>query len=117
MQELMVARSHYFGTGKPTRLTIYEDHVELLTVNGPVKRDDQRVRYEQVAQVYVRRGWMFSELVIETRGGGLLRAVGVRPTQANEARQLTPLGIYLFVLSWNKKSATLTYIVALYGRR
>jgi hypothetical protein len=63
VQELMIARSHYFGTGKPTRLTIYEDHVELLTVNGPVKRDDQRVRYEQVAQVYVRRGWVFSDLV------------------------------------------------------
>jgi hypothetical protein len=88
MRALWVARSHYFATSKPTRLTIYEDHVELLTVNGPVKRDDQRVRYEQVAQVCVREGWVFSELVIETRGGGLLQAVGLRHAQANEARQI-----------------------------
>ncbi len=85
---LLEVRSHYFGTGKPTRLTIYEDRVELLTANDPVRRTDQRIRYEQVAQVYVRRGWLFSEVAIETRGGGLLRAVGLRPNDANEARRL-----------------------------
>ena len=85
---LMTTRSHYFGTGKPTRLNVYEDHIELLTVNDPIRRTDQRVRYEQIAQVYLRRGWVFSDLVIETRGGGLLRAVGHRSNEANEVRRL-----------------------------
>ena len=44
--------------------------------------------YEHIAQVIVRGGLFFSDLIIETRGDGTLIAVGLPNRAAREAREL-----------------------------
>jgi len=78
-------------TGQPTHLKVFEDGVELLTeARDPFRRNYQRARarYEHIAQVIVRGGSFFSDLIIETRGGGTLTAVGLPTRAAREAREL-----------------------------
>jgi len=84
----MEALSAFFATGQPTRLKVFEDGVEVTQARDPVRTNYQRIRYEQIAQVMLRRGFFFSDLVIETRGGGTLTAVGLPKREAREAREL-----------------------------
>ncbi len=88
---LIEVRSAVLLTGQPTHLKVFEDGVELLTeARDPFRRNYQRARagYEHIAQVIVRGGSFFSDLIIETRGGGTLTAVGLPTRAAREAREL-----------------------------
>lgn len=88
-EPLLTLKSETLGTGFPTRLSIYDDVIEVVTVQAGIRpKDYQRVSYEQIAQVFVRRGWIFATLVIETRGGATLSAVGLKPRRAEEAKEL-----------------------------
>lgn len=75
------------GTGIPTRILVYPDEVEVRTLRPP-RRTTQRVRYDQMAQVFVVRRIVFADLVIETRGGGTLTLAGMTKANAEEARTL-----------------------------
>ena len=85
---LMDVMSVFLGTGQPTRLKVFEDGIEVTQARDPIRADYQRIRYEQIAQVMLRRGFFFSDLIIETRGGGTLTAVGLPKREAREAREL-----------------------------
>lgn len=76
------------GTGRPTRLTVYEEGIELGQFVSPLRTTNQRVRYDQIAHVAVSRGFFFADLVIETRGGGTLKAFGLPKDVAERARNL-----------------------------
>ena len=53
----------------PKRLLVFEDRVEMKDP-GLLKTQTQVMRYEQIAQVGVRSGFFYADLVIESRGGG-----------------------------------------------
>ena len=84
---LLDTKSAAFGTGVPSRILVYENEIEVRTLRPP-RRSVQRVRYEQIAQVFVNRGIVYAELVIETRGGGTLSLAGMSKPNAEAARAL-----------------------------
>ena len=68
-------------------LLIFEDRVEDHS-SSLFKNHQQSMRYEQIAQVVATRGMVFSELVVESTGGGRLIAVGLKKEEADLARDL-----------------------------
>jgi hypothetical protein len=70
--EAKTVASGVFRTARPARLLAFEDTIEIRTATTPVKKDVQRVRYDQVAQVSERLGVIFADLVVGTRGGDTL---------------------------------------------
>jgi hypothetical protein len=66
----------------PGRLLAFENAIEVITALSPVRKNVQRVRYEQVAQVYEQLGIVLSDLVVETRGGDTLRVSGLTRQEA-----------------------------------
>jgi hypothetical protein len=80
-------RSAVFGTGVPSRIRVYEDGIEVSTLKPP-RRLVQRVRYEQIAQVFVVRRIFYADLVIETRGGDKLTIAGIDKHSVEAARAL-----------------------------
>jgi hypothetical protein len=88
-EPLLELKSLFIATGFPARLTVYDDGVEVVTVQAGIRpKNFQRVRYEQIAQVFVHRGWVFATLIIETRGGAALKVTGLMPGRAMEAKEL-----------------------------
>ena len=67
---------------------IYDGYIELNQFVDPIRRNQQRVRYHQIAQVYNRNCLLFAELIIETRGGGTLQVPGLPKGSADEAASL-----------------------------
>lgn len=65
---LVELRTHAMMTGRPARISVYESGVEYAR-SDPLRRENHFLRYDQIAQVAVRRGLFFSTLVIESRGG------------------------------------------------
>ena len=53
--------------GPPVVARLYQD--EIAVVHGGHIRTEQRIRYEQIAQVVVRKGLQRSSLIIERTGG------------------------------------------------
>ena len=85
---LATYRSAPIATGRPTRVRIYKGHIEFDQFVDPVRRNVQRARYDQIAQVYTHKGLFFADLVVETRGGGALRAPGMSKAEAVAASDL-----------------------------
>lgn len=54
----------------------------------PLRTESQRMSYEQIAQVAVRRGLVFSTLVIESRGGGSIVAENLPKNDVDKAARL-----------------------------
>lgn len=69
----------------PKRILIFEDHLELHDV-GFLKKTIESLRYEQIAQVVLKRGILWSELWIESRGGKSITAKGLSKEEAEEAK-------------------------------
>jgi hypothetical protein len=80
--EARTAASGVFRTARPARLLAFEDTIEVRTATTPIKKDVQRVRYEQVAQVSEKVGLIFADLVVETRGGDTLLVPGLTRQEA-----------------------------------
>ena len=76
------------ATGQPTWLAVYDAFVEVYKVYYPRDRRTQRMRYDQVAQVSIRRGLLFSALVIQSRGSDVMIGEGLSREDAEEARDL-----------------------------
>ncbi len=79
-EPLIELQSSYFASGMPTWLAVFEGFVEVTKVYGPFDSRRQRMRYDQIAQVSIRRKIPFSLLIIESRGGDTMlpRASGAR---------------------------------------
>jgi hypothetical protein len=80
--EAKTVASGVFRTARPARLLAFEDTIEIRTATTPVKKDVQRVRYDQVAQVSERLGVIFADLVVGTRGGDTLLVPGLTRQEA-----------------------------------
>ena len=76
-EPLLELKSHFLATGQPTWLAVYDAFVEVYKVYDPRDRRTQRMRYDQVAQVSIRRSFLFSALVIESRGGDIMIGEGL----------------------------------------
>jgi hypothetical protein len=72
---------------RPNRVLVFEDRIEERDP-GFLKTRSQTVRYEQVAQVAMKTGVAFSEITIETTGGGTIRARGLSKGDAQKAKEL-----------------------------
>jgi hypothetical protein len=80
--EAKTIASGVFRTARPARLLAFEDAIEVRTAVNPLKKDVQRVRYDQVAQVSEKLGLIFADLVVETRGGDTLLVPGLTRQEA-----------------------------------
>jgi hypothetical protein len=69
----------------PTSLAVFEDAVENIAVRGIIATNVQRVRYDQMARVFVRHGIISADLVVETRGGATLEVRGASKREAEHA--------------------------------
>jgi Short C-terminal domain len=67
-------------------LFIFEHGVEIRSM-GLVGSNVQHIRYDQIAQVAIKRG-VFSSLIIESRGGHTLTVKRVIYPRAEEARAM-----------------------------
>ena len=83
-QPLLEAKTGASGvfSSRPARLLAFEDAIEVITAVTPFRKDVQRVRYDQVAQVSEELGVMLADLVVETRGGDTLRVPGLTRQEA-----------------------------------
>ena len=86
-EALLELRTHWFMTGRPIRITIYESGVEFVR-SDLIRSEDQRMSYGQIAQVAVRRGLAFSTLIIESRGGATIVAEGLPKGEVDQAARL-----------------------------
>ena len=71
-----------------TWLAVYDAFVEVYKFYDPMDRRTQRMRYDQVAQVSIRRRFPFSAVVIESRGGDFMIGEGLSRNDAEAARGL-----------------------------
>lgn len=71
-------------TGRPVHVSVYEGSIEF-TRTDPLQRETQRMSYVQIAQVAVRRGLIFSTLIIESRGGDSILAEGLPKGEVDKA--------------------------------
>ena len=85
---LLELKSYFLATGQPTWLAVYDAYVEVDKLYDPRDSRTQRMRYEQVAQVSIRRRFPLSALVIESRGGDVMIGEGLSHKDAEEARGL-----------------------------
>jgi hypothetical protein len=66
-------------------LRIYDQEVEVAHA-GLIRVTRQRIRYDQIAQVLIKSGMMYSTLIIESTGGHTLQVGNMYPGKAQEAR-------------------------------
>jgi Short C-terminal domain/Bacterial PH domain len=74
------------GTLSRGAILIYDDHVELTTAGLGAGRDS--LRYEQIAQVMVDRGFRHATLTIQTTGGGGISVGGLNKAEAEAGGRL-----------------------------
>ncbi len=72
---------------RPKRLLIFEDRVEFKDPSL-FKTKTQTVRYEQIAQVSAKLGWLFADFSIENRGGGHIYIKNISKRDAKRAQEL-----------------------------
>jgi hypothetical protein len=84
----MEVRSARLVTAYPERLRIFDEYIEVTPTRELSGKNYQRARYEQTVQVKLRRGFLFSNLVIETKGSGILSVFGLSHRAAKEAKEL-----------------------------
>lgn len=70
----------------PNTIFVFEDHLETEE-RGFFKSDTQTIRYSRVAQVVIRRGVVWTTLGIESTGGNLFVAKGLRNAEAEHAKR------------------------------
>jgi hypothetical protein len=83
---LLELRSSSVGSSTPGRVSVYPSEIEVVTAHGLVGLSTQRVRYDQIGQVWVSTHLIFADLIIETKGGATLTVQGVRKAEAWEAQ-------------------------------
>jgi hypothetical protein len=85
---LLRVRGSHLGTRevRPPTLDVYDDRIEAVD-RGFLTTDAQTIRYSRVARVEVRRGVWWSALAIESTGGGVFLARGLRNADAEHARR------------------------------
>lgn len=86
LMELVGSR---LATGEvlPNKILIFEDRIEEHDT-GFLEKSMQTIRHEQVAQVSISRGIVFSELTIESTGGNSIVARGLSRGEAEEGKRL-----------------------------
>lgn len=72
---------------RPNKVLIFNDRVEELDP-GFLKKRMQTIRFDQVAQVGIKRGVVWSEVTIESTGGHTIVAHGLKKGEADEAKGL-----------------------------
>lgn len=83
---MSVGSSALAGRGNQC-IEVFEDRIEVKTLNV-FSRDDQVVRFEQLAGVSLKNGVVFADPVIETRGGARLTVKSLPKRGAREAEDL-----------------------------
>ena len=86
MEETPIAVFRPAPPAPPTVLRLYEQEIEA-SHGGLVSVTRQRVRYDQIAQVLVKRGLLYTTLVIESTGGHTLEVTGMTTRGAQAARE------------------------------
>jgi Short C-terminal domain len=86
VEETPIAVFRLAPPATPAVLRLYEQEIEvshgrLLSVTR------QRVRYNQIAQVLVKRGLLYTTLAIESTGGHTLEVTGMTSEGAQAARE------------------------------
>ena len=71
----------------PAAVRLYEHKVEV-SHGGLARVARQRVRYDQITQVLIRRGILFATLLIESTGGHTVRVESMLESEAQEARDM-----------------------------
>jgi hypothetical protein len=84
-QPLLELRTSPLLSYRPDSLAVFEDAIVVENPSRVYGMDVQRVRYDQMAQVLVRHGVVFADLIVETRGGGTLEVRGVSKREAEYA--------------------------------
>jgi hypothetical protein len=69
-------------------LDVFEDGIVVRNPSRFLMKDVRRVRYDQMAQVWVKHRLAFADLLIETRGGDTLVVRGVSKRDAENASAL-----------------------------
>ena len=68
----------------PASVRLYEDVIEGVQ-HGLGGKNIRRIRYEHIAQVFLKRSWFRSALVIESTGGHTFVARSMPTAHAEEA--------------------------------
>jgi hypothetical protein len=72
---------------RPNRVFVWPDRIEESDP-GFLKTRSSSIRFEQLAQVGVKRGIVFTELTFESTGGHKIVVNGLKKDEAERARQL-----------------------------
>ena len=88
-EPLMVLKGSTFGTNewRPNVISIYSDRIEEIDA-GFFKKSVNTIRFDQIARVGEKKGIAYTELTIESTGGGTMVAKGLSKAQASAAKQL-----------------------------
>jgi hypothetical protein len=88
-EPVFVAKSDSLLTLDTDRVCLFEDSMLLERRKGGfIPGHEQRIRYEDIAQVAVTGGLLYCALVVETRGGGRLVANRLSRKDAKRAADL-----------------------------
>jgi hypothetical protein len=90
VEPLLILRENRFSytseSRQPMSLRVFEDRVECTKPRLIARGSTDTIRYEQIAQVIVHQGLVWSALAIETNGGGGFRIGGLKKHLAEEAK-------------------------------
>jgi hypothetical protein len=67
---------------------VYDDRIEYQKPEVIARGTTETLRYEQVAQVIVRRGALYSELAVQSNGGGGFLINSLNKDEADAAKRL-----------------------------
>ena len=88
-QPLLTFRGSNLAEDNEGRATVSIFPDRIVVVRGSsYSKTDQTLLFEQVAQVAIKRGPVWSTLVVESKGGGHITATGLKHQEAVDARQL-----------------------------
>src|SRR4051794_11824421 len=93
---LLMLREHTLSfneSRQPMTLQVYEDRVECTKPRLIAKGSTDTIRYEQVAQVVIHQGLVWSALAVETNGGGGFRIGGLKKEAASQAKAAIDEGV------------------------
>ena len=102
---LKIKASRITGSNRvfPSEIRVYDDRVEEHKP-GPLRQRNQGIRFNQVAQVSIRRGIPWATLTIESTGGHMISVGGSRaPTPTGRK----PRSRLVSVERWSMTSLTL----------
>ena len=84
---LKIKASRITGSNRvfPSEIRVYDDRVEEHKP-GPLRQRNQGIRFNQVAQVSIRRGIPWATLTIESTGGHMISVGGLSRSDADRAK-------------------------------